>query len=230
MRWWVWLLVVDGHGRGPTRGSGAPGSSGCGRAGAVSWFRWLAGVSGSARIVRRTGSVTGYPTEKNAWMPRSRRARMWCRNALAAPALSVRMSRSVPWRWGSGNWARAASRTVMWSAAVLAPALPILSSPARASPVLSRTRPDSSRPRPVKPVPLPGSRAAWSQLPSVPRRRPQDRRCRCPTPRSARSARSRPPGSPSPGCGHVAPRSRPSGSRSSRSPSRTPRSPRPPLP
>ena len=57
-------------------------------------------------------------------MPRSRRARMWARKAFAAPALSVRMRMSVPCRWASGIWARAWSRTVMWSAAVLAPALP----------------------------------------------------------------------------------------------------------
>ena len=64
---------------------------------------------------------------------------MWARNALEQPAPSARTRIGTPCRCASGICASAASRTVMWSAAVFAPALPGRSSPARNSPVLSRT-------------------------------------------------------------------------------------------
>ena len=63
---------------------------------------------------------------------------MWARNPFVAPAESERIRMSVPWRWASGIWANARSRTSMWSAVVFDPACPVRSSPARASPVASR--------------------------------------------------------------------------------------------
>jgi hypothetical protein len=54
------------------------------------------------------------------------------------PAVSQRTRIGVPCRWASGTWARAASSTVMWSAALFAPALPGRSRAVRNSPVLSQ--------------------------------------------------------------------------------------------
>ena len=56
---------------------------------------------------------------------------------LGRPAVSVQIRIGLPWRCSSGICANAAYRTVMWSAALLAPALPARSCAARNSPVLS---------------------------------------------------------------------------------------------
>lgn len=115
---------LSGHGLGPTLGPGSPSGSS------------VVGGQGADRAADRLGD--GMSDREDVWTPWVRRVHRWARNALAPPALSVQTRMGVPWRRSSGIWASAASRTVMWSAAVLAPALPGRSSQPRASPVLSR--------------------------------------------------------------------------------------------
>jgi hypothetical protein len=73
-------------------------------------------------IAARIGSVIAAPMEKKLRTPCSRRLRLWSRNPWVAPAESERIRMSVPWRSASGIWAKARSRTSMWSAVVFQPA------------------------------------------------------------------------------------------------------------
>jgi hypothetical protein len=68
------------------------------------------------------------------WISSSRRASV---KSCVAPPESARASISIPQAW-SGSCTSAASSTPMWSAAVLAPALPARGIPASASPLASR--------------------------------------------------------------------------------------------
>src|SRR4051812_28789870 len=78
------------------------------------------------------------PTENSQLTASSRRPRTWARNSRVQPAVSARIRIGLLWRCWSGTCASAASRTVMWSAAVLLPAFPRRSIAARNSPVLSQ--------------------------------------------------------------------------------------------
>jgi hypothetical protein len=93
---------------------------------------------GIMAMAARSRSVMAQPTEKSTATPCSRWSRMWVRNAFVQPAVSARIKIGVPWRNWSGSWASAASSTLMWSAAVFAPALPGRSWAARNSRVLSQ--------------------------------------------------------------------------------------------
>jgi len=99
---------------------------------------WVQACLGSARIAACTAAVMVNPTENRRSRPCwSRIRRRWASQGLVAPAPSAQTRIGVPCRWASGIWASATSVTVMWSAAVLDPALPGRSRVASASPVLS---------------------------------------------------------------------------------------------
>ena len=118
------------------------------------WSVWIAGCqhdSGMASTIRWIRVSTGNPKENP--IPRSTHA---AANACVAPAESERASTRVPsqvpgsspgmGRACSGSAASAMSSTLMWSAAVFEPALPLRSSPASASPpaMSGRSRKHSS--------------------------------------------------------------------------------------
>ena len=58
-------------------------------------------------------SVIATPMEKKLRTPCSRKLRIWSRKPWLAPAESVRIRMSLPWRWASGICAKAKSNTVM---------------------------------------------------------------------------------------------------------------------
>ena len=127
---------------------------------------------------------------------------MWARKPWLEPAESERTRIGVPCRWVSGIWARAWSRTVMWSTVVFEPARPSRSRPARASPVLSRKHSSgwkrTSSSRCGWPIPCRSGRSRWSRRCPGPGRRPVGRRRSAGAgrrgPRRAGPRRSRGPG------------------------------------
>lgn len=97
----------------------------------------MAGYQPSARLrvstASQTRASTGNPKENPTPRSRQAAAKRW-----VAPAVSERTTTAgapgSPGRHPAGSAANAWSSTLMWSAAVFEPALPLRSSPASASP------------------------------------------------------------------------------------------------